>query len=62
MTEMLQIQDLRPGMVLAEDTYSFEGRMVAPAGTVLSAFFISHLESCDLHEVWVDQSRTTWLH
>ncbi len=62
MEEILRIEELKPGMVVAQDTYSVDGKLLAPAGTILSLLGISHLSKCELEEVWVDQTQTTWLH
>ncbi len=62
MHEMVSVNELRPGMVVAQDTYSWQGKLLAPAGTVLSRFAIAHLLACECMEVWVDKSQTTFLH
>lgn len=54
-----QIKELHPGMITAEDIFSIDGRLVVPAGIVLTDNVILKLESFDIFSIKVEDQEIT---
>lgn len=54
-----QIKELHPGMITAEDIFSIDGRLVVPAGIVLTDNVILKLESFDIFSIRVEDQEIT---
>lgn len=50
----LQIRELHPGMITAEDIFSIDGRLVVPSGVVLTDNIILKLDSFDIFSIKVE--------
>lgn len=55
----LQLKDLHPGMITAEDIYAMDGRLIVPAGIVLTDNVILKLDSFDIFSIRVEEQEIT---
>lgn len=55
----LQLRELHPGMITAEDIFAIDGRMIVPAGIVLTDNVILKLESFDIFSIKVEDQEIT---
>lgn len=55
----LQLKDLHPGMITAEDIFAIDGRLIVPSGIVLTDNVILKLDSFDIFSIKVEDQEIT---
>lgn len=54
--KLLDLRDLKPGMVLAKDVYTEEGQVLLRAGTVLNPKYTQRMEQFKIEVAWVKET------